>query len=182
MRKVNKKRKKQNYEEKEKLNFPKKKNSEKNIKNKENNIKAKQVNFEITETSAMITNRAVALNISRFENHGIALSLDDYGTGYSNLSYLYHMPFHFIKIDKSILWSSEKNDKADITLQNIFRMAKKLQLKIVMEGVETEAQIRKLLTMGCDYFQGYYFSKPVCGKDFLDYVQNFELPDVCNRN
>jgi len=146
---------------------------------KENNIKAKQVNFEITETSAMITNRAVALNISRFENHGIALSLDDYGTGYSNLSYLYHMPFHFIKIDKSILWSSEKNDKADITLQNIFRMAKKLQLKIVMEGVETEAQIRKLLTMGCDYFQGYYFSKPVCGKDFLDYVQNFELPDVC---
>lgn len=146
---------------------------------KENNIKAKQVNFEITETSAMITNRAVALNISRFENHGISLSLDDYGTGYSNLSYLYHMPFHFIKIDKSILWSSEKNDKADITLQNIFRMAKKLQLKIVMEGVETEAQIRKLLTMGCDYFQGYYFSKPVCGKDFMDYVQNFELPDVC---
>ena len=48
-----------------------------------------------------------------------------------------------------------------------------------MEGVETEDQIRKLLELKCDYFQGYYFSKPVSGKDFIEYVRNFTLPEIC---
>ena len=143
------------------------------------NLSAEQINFEITETSAMISNAVVSHNISHFELHGISLSLDDYGTGYSNISYLYNLPFMFMKIDKSILWSAESNEKADIILRNIFRMAQRLHLKVVMEGVETEDQIRKLLGLKCDYFQGYYFSKPVCGKDFIEYVRNFTLPEIC---
>ena len=143
------------------------------------NLSAEQINFEITETSAMISNAVVSHNISHFELHGVSLSLDDYGTGYSNISYLYNLPFMFMKIDKSILWSAENNEKADIILRNIFRMAQRLHLKVVMEGVETEDQIRKLLELKCDYFQGYYFSKPVCGKDFIEYVRNFTLPEIC---
>lgn len=142
-------------------------------------LSSSQINFEITETSAMKSNAAVEMNINYFLDHGVDLSLDDYGTGYSNISYLYHLPFAFMKIDKSILWSSDKNDKANITLNNIFRMAKNLKMRIVVEGVETEEHIKKLLKLECDYFQGYYFSKPVAEMDFISYLENFSVPDVC---
>ncbi|MCR5249828.1 MAG: EAL domain-containing protein [Lachnospiraceae bacterium] len=138
-----------------------------------------RINFEITESSAINANAAVSRNIEHFESNGVSLSLDDYGTGYSNISYLYNVPFLIMKIDKSILWGSEGNKKADIILRNTFRMAQRLKMKVVMEGVETEAQIRKLLTLNCDYFQGFYFSKPVNGKLFIEYVKNFSLPEVC---
>ncbi len=138
-----------------------------------------RINFEITETAAMTTNADVNRNISHFELHGIALSLDDYGTGYSNISYLYDMPFMIMKIDKSIMWSAETNEKAGITLENTYKMANRLHMKVVQEGVETEEQIKKLLKLGCDYFQGYYFSKPVEGEKFIEYVENFEVPGVC---
>ena len=146
----------------------------------DNDIAPDSINFEITETAAMITNAAVTKNIYDFELQGVSLSLDDYGTGYSNISYLYDMPFMIMKIDKSILWSAETNKKADITLENTYRMANKLNLKVVQEGVETEEQIKKLLRLGCDYFQGYYFSKPVEEEKFIEYVKNFEVPGVCN--
>ncbi len=143
------------------------------------NLSSERINFEITETSAMISNTEVSRNIAHFELHGVSLSLDDYGTGYSNISYLYNLPFLFMKIDKSILWSAGENEKADIILRNTFRMASRLHMKVVMEGVETEEQIRKLLDLKCDYFQGYYFSKPVDGDHFIEYVKNFSLPEVC---
>lgn len=139
-----------------------------------------QINFEITESSAMVSNAALISNINYFEENGVSLSLDDYGTGYSNVSYLYQMPFQILKIDKSILWSSEKNQKADFTLRSIFDMTNKLGLHVVVEGVETEAQIIKLLKLGCDYFQGYYFSKPIPGKDYIRYLEEFQLPEVCD--
>jgi len=145
------------------------------------NLPAESINFEITETAAMISNATVIKNISHFELHGVSLSLDDYGTGYSNISYLYNLPFMLMKIDKSLLWSADENEKAEITLRNTFRMAQRLHMKVVMEGVETEAQIRKLLEMNCDYFQGYYFAKPAKGEDFINYVKNFRLPEVCVR-
>lgn len=147
---------------------------------KEYGLSNSQINFEITESSAMVSNAAVISNINDFEENGVSLSLDDYGTGYSNVSYLYQMPFQILKIDKSILWSSEKNQKADFTLRSIFDMTNKLGLHVVVEGVETEAQIIKLLKLGCDYFQGYYFSKPIPGKDYIRYLEEFQLPEVCD--
>ena len=119
----------------------------------------------------MITNAAVTKNIYDFELHGVSLSLDDYGTGYSNISYLYDMPFMIMKIDKSILWSAETNKKADITLENTYKMANRLHMKVVQEGVETEEQIKKLLNLSCDYFQGYYFSKPLPKQVFTDFLK-----------
>ncbi|MBR5421076.1 MAG: EAL domain-containing protein [Lachnospiraceae bacterium] len=142
-------------------------------------LSSDRINFEITETSALTANVEVNRNIVHFELHGVNLSLDDYGTGYSNISYLYNLPFMIMKVDKSILWSAQDNEKADIILRNTFRMAKRLHMKVVMEGVETEEQIRKLLDLKCDYFQGYYFSKPVPGDAFIKYVKEFRLPEVC---
>lgn len=146
---------------------------------KDNGLSGRDINFEITESSAMISNSTVSVNINNFVSHGVDLSLDDYGTGYSNLSYLYHVPFSFVKVDKSILWSSDNNERAYTTLESIFNMAKKLKMRVVVEGVETEEQIKKLLQLGCDYFQGYYFSKPVPGDVFLSYLDDFSLPEVC---
>ena len=84
-----------------------------------------------------------------------------------------------MKIDKSILWSAEKNEKARVTLENTYKLAKKLKLKVVQEGVENEEQIKRLLELECDYFQGYYFSKPVNGDEFVRYLKDFKLPEVC---
>lgn len=147
---------------------------------KEYGLNSSQINFEITESSAMVSNAALISNINYFEENGVSLSLDDYGTGYSNVSYLYQMPFRILKIDKSILWSSETNQKADFTLRSIFNMTNRLGLHVVVEGVETEAQIIKLLKLGCDYFQGYYFSKPIPGEDYIRYLKEFQLPEVCD--
>ncbi len=142
-------------------------------------IRHDQINFEITETFAMTKNAAVGMNLDYFNEKGIELSLDDYGTGYSNLSYMYTLPFTIVKIDKSILWAADNNEKADVVLKNIFKMTKKMGMKIVVEGIETEAHVTKLLNMKCDYFQGYFFSKPIPGDQFLEYICNFELPGVC---
>ena len=141
-----------------------------------------RINFEITETSAMQESEAVHANIDYFTTSNIELSLDDYGTGYSNMSYLYTVPFSIIKVDKSILWAADNNARADIVLKNTVQMANRLNMKVVCEGVETEQHIEKLLDYGCHYFQGYYFSKPVCEMDFLNYVDNFTVPEVCLKN
>ena len=146
---------------------------------KEYGIKPKQINFEITETATTNEMDNFIRNMKNFYLRGIDLSLDDYGTGYSNISYLYHVPFTVMKIDKSILWSAEKNEKAKITLENTYKLAKKLKLKVVQEGVENEEQIKRLLELKCDYFQGYYFSKPVNGEEFVKYLKDFKLPEVC---
>jgi len=77
-----------------------------------------------------------------------------------------------IKIDKSILWniSSDKNDKE--MLRSIMSFIKELGLDIIQEGVETKEQLELAIDCGCDYVQGYYFSKPVSEKEFLDYMEN----------
>ncbi|MGN0347589.1 MAG: EAL domain-containing protein [Lachnospiraceae bacterium] len=133
-------------------------------------IKVNQVNFEITETAVKTENPVYEHNINKLVDSGIALSLDDYGTGFSNLTFLSSLPFHYLKIDKSLLWSADTNEKADITLRNTIEMAKALDMKLVVEGVETVDQVNKLLAMEVDYFQGYYYSKPISGDDFITFI------------
>lgn len=144
-------------------------------------IKPSQINFEITESSLLDNNVTVSTNIDNFITNGVELSLDDYGTGYSNISYLSNVEFSIIKVDKSLLWAADKNEKANLTLESVFGLAKGLNMKVVVEGVETEAHIKKLLGLNCDYFQGYYFSKPVKGGEFLDYIEQFTVPEVCKN-
>lgn len=133
-------------------------------------IEPEHMNFEITETSAIISYKTLNRNISIFSDYGIPLSLDDYGTGYSNISYIYNIPFEYMKVDKGILWSAAENEKAYITLKNTVEMAKKLNLKVIVEGVETLEQVKMLNRLECDFYQGYYFSKPVPGVEFITFV------------
>lgn len=138
----------------------------------QNHIAENQIKFEITETSKVGKNPIVASNIHRFVHYGIDFSLDDYGTGYSNLDYLSDMPFRYLKIDKSLLWSADKNRKADLTLKNTIEMSRRLNIQSIVEGVETQKHVDKLRALGVDFFQGYYYSKPINGENFLRYVNS----------
>lgn len=131
------------------------------------NIKGSQINLEITETAAAYSPEMLRINMRQLSDNGISFSLDDYGTGYSNMSYMVDLPFDLVKLDKSIVWASFEKEKALIAMVSTIAMIKKLEMHIVAEGVETEEQMKLLSELGCDYLQGYYFSKPVPENEFL---------------
>ena len=117
-----------------------------------------QINLAITETAAAHSDM-LENNIKILHKQGIEFSLDDYGSGYSNTDYLFRFPFRIVKNDKTILWEAFKNT---------IRMIKELGLEIVVEGVETQEYVDYLTEQHCDYLQGYFYSKPIPDRDFLE--------------
>ena len=110
--------------------------------------------------------------LSALRTRGLGLSLDDFGTGYSSLSYLKRFPVDTLKIDRSFIEELHISpDDAAIT-QAIIDMAHSMNMKVVAEGVEEEAQMSMLQDMGCDSIQGYLISKPVPEPDFIALVRN----------
>ena len=98
--------------------------------------------------------------LRRLKQIGVQLSIDDFGTGYSSLSHLHRLPFDTLKIDRSFVNNvGEQGENAGI-LQTIISLAKNLQMKVVAEGIETEAQLNVLQNLGCDMGQGYLLAKP----------------------
>ena len=146
----------------------------------EYDVKPSQINIEITETANMVGgSEIVNENIEKIVEYGITLSLDDYGSGYSNLDYINHMPFHIIKIDKYIVWDAFENIKAGITLDYTIRMLNALSYRIVAEGVETKEQKEHLANIGCHYMQGWYYSKAVAADEFMEVIKR--LPDQIEK-
>lgn len=124
-------------------------------------VKPEQFCLEITE-SAMVSSRYAMDRVTdALRRRGFSFALDDYGTGYANNAFIMDFPFEIIKIDKSILWGADKNNRADQMLRHIIAMVHDLNMKIVVEGVETKAQREKLERAGVEYLQGYLFSKPL---------------------
>ena len=129
-------------------------------------------NFEITETAGSVNDDTLRRNMKRLLDGGASFSMDDYGTGFSTATYLISLPLRIVKIDKSILWSAMENEEAFTILRNTVQMLKELNKKIVVEGVENEEMVRILEEMGCDFMQGYHFSKPVPQDQFVEYLKN----------
>ncbi len=123
------------------------------------------INLEVTETT--LARDILWATMERMAVGGVTFSLDDYGTGYSNLANVLKHPFHIIKLDKSMIWYAMENENAMRALRHTVNMMRDLNMCIVAEGVETEEQVKVLEKMGCEYLQGFYFSKPVPEKDFL---------------
>ncbi|MDD6037463.1 MAG: EAL domain-containing protein [bacterium] len=132
-------------------------------------LRPDQINLEITETAANKEQDIVAENIRELSKEGINFSLDDYGTGYSNLSRIMELPFHIIKLDKSL--ADRVNDsRIKVLIKNTIQMLQEIGMEIVVEGVETEETLQQFLEMGCDYIQGFYYSKPLPEQEFVKYV------------
>ena len=119
------------------------------------------INFEITETLAASDYQTLAHVVSDLQAQGFHFSMDDYGTGYSNMQSIFELSFDVVKIDKSILWGAQSGSTGKAILENSARMIRQIGKQIVVEGVETEEQIEMLRVIGVDYLQGYYFSKPI---------------------
>ncbi|MFY1664604.1 putative bifunctional diguanylate cyclase/phosphodiesterase [Pseudomonas sp. Pseu.R1] len=123
-------------------------------------VAPQRLELEVTENALMgnISNTVLLLNDIR--KLGVALSIDDFGTGYSSLAYLKRLPLDTVKIDRSFILDIPKYPQDMEIVQAIIVMAHTLHLKVVTEGVETPAQLEFLSEYGCDYVQGYLFSKP----------------------
>lgn len=140
----------------------------------ESNVSAEYLELEITEGVLMSGQSHIHDTLVEISALGIKLSMDDFGTGYSSLSYLRQYAFDVLKIDQSFISGIPLN-KADSELVNtIIAMAHSLGLTVVAEGVETQQQLTLLDDLGCDLVQGYYFSKPLPAKQFLDFSVQYQ--------
>ena len=128
-----------------------------------------QINLEITETAAAFEQSEMVANIENLSARGFSFSLDDYGTGYSNISRAMNMPLSVIKLDKSIT-KIERNTKLYAIGENTVRMIKDMNLQIVVEGIEDEKTLILFEEMGCDFIQGFYFSKPLPKDEFIKFI------------
>ena len=135
-------------------------------------VKPETINLEITETAAVNSANILQVNMNKLTECGIKFSLDDYGSGYSTLDYINQLPFSLIKLDKVIIWDAFNNYRAGITLKHTVGMLKELELMIVAEGVETEEQQMHLKAIGCDYLQGWYYSKAIPEMEFIQFLEN----------
>nr|WP_136252153.1 EAL domain-containing protein [Ningiella ruwaisensis] len=123
-------------------------------------IEAQYLELEITE-SVLINDEAAIDTVSQLKALGIKLCLDDFGKGFSSLSYIRAFPLDVLKIDQSFVFKMLDDDTDLGICETIISLAKKLNLSVVAEGVETQAHAERLLEMNCSYFQGYLYSKPV---------------------
>lgn len=125
------------------------------------NLTNNNICIEITEGLLLDGNSAISSKLSQYRDSGIQISLDDFGTGYSSLAYLKKFEIDFLKIDQSFTRNLDSNSDDFTLCEAIIVMAHKLGMKVIAEGVETEYQRKVLADAGCDYGQGYLFSRPV---------------------
>ncbi len=129
-------------------------------------LSGRHIVIEITEGLLLNADASITEKLLKFRDAGIEVAIDDFGTGYSSLSYLKRLDIDYLKIDKSFV-QDIASDANDIALSEaIVMMAHKLGLEVVAEGVETEAQKERLISAGCDYGQGYLFSRPLPAEEF----------------
>lgn len=117
--------------------------------------------LEITETTAMENADRTIQILHQLKALGVQISIDDFGTGYSSLSYLHKLPFDSLKIDRSFVINATNKDEDAEILQTIVSLTKNLKKQIIAEGIETKEQLKLLTSLGCDFGQGYLFSRPL---------------------
>ncbi len=132
-------------------------------------IDPRNLKIELTENS-LIDNPVNAINkLNQLKEAGFSISLDDFGTGYSSLNYLKDLPVDTVKIDKSFVTKVHDSELDHSILKGILYFIKELKLDLIVEGVESEKQLKTLVDLGCRSFQGFYFSKPLTSEDFLEF-------------
>ncbi|TPH16455.1 putative bifunctional diguanylate cyclase/phosphodiesterase [Litorilituus lipolyticus] len=139
----------------------------------EHDLQPQDICFELTESALAPDKRNNEVLFNQLRSAGCTIALDDFGTGYSSLSYLRRIPIDFIKIDRAFISDMSENQSDNILVSTIIAMSKALGKKVVAEGVETLEQLNLLSDLGCDYIQGYYFSKPLPSAELASYLTDF---------
>jgi EAL domain-containing protein (putative c-di-GMP-specific phosphodiesterase class I) len=134
---------------------------------KELKISSNSIGIEITEGLLLDVNKSTTKILNDLREAGAQFLLDDFGTGYSSLLYLKKLDVDYIKIDKSFIQNLSSDSEDIVLCEAIIVMAHKLGLKVIAEGIETKQQQDLLIKIGCDYGQGYLFSKPKTIEQFL---------------
>jgi EAL domain-containing protein (putative c-di-GMP-specific phosphodiesterase class I) len=125
------------------------------------------ITFEITESVAASNHEMLQDVMESLKSNGHRFAMDDYGTGYSNMHSFITLDFDVVKVDKSVLWDAEKNQTGMAILQNSVNMLKSVDSTVLVEGVETAKQVEMLRMLGVNYFQGFYFARPMPVEDLV---------------
>jgi EAL domain-containing protein (putative c-di-GMP-specific phosphodiesterase class I) len=128
---------------------------------KETGLSPTCLKLEITESAVMENAEAAIRMLKQLREIGIQLSIDDFGTGYSSLSYLHRFPIDTLKVDRSFVSTMEDGTENGEIVRTIIALAKSLNLNVIAEGIESIHQLHQLRILGCEYGQGYLFSRPV---------------------
>jgi diguanylate cyclase (GGDEF)-like protein len=141
---------------------------------KENDVKPEQITLEVTESSIMEDVSRAVLVLECLRDIGVRISMDDFGTGHSSLAQLRNIPLHELKIDKSFVMTILDDAKNEAIVRTTIDLAHSLKLEVVAEGVEDEATMRRVASLGCEQAQGYYLSKPVPADEFILWLNEFK--------
>lgn len=132
------------------------------------------IELEITESVLLEETPALLAGLTRLTAMGCTIALDDFGTGFSSMSYLKRLPVHCVKIDREFVMDLDRDPESHAFVEAIVKMSHALGKRVVAEGVETSSQAGILRALGCDYLQGYYFSRPLPDADFRQFASAFE--------
>jgi len=119
------------------------------------------IQFEVTETALMKDLDTSIKVLREIKEMNIKIALDDFGTGYSSLTYIKKLPIDVVKLDKDFIKNISKIEEEEVIVDYVIKLTHQLNLKIVAEGIETREHLEFLKLNGCDYGQGYFFSKPI---------------------
>ncbi len=141
-------------------------------------LPAKNLKLEVTETALMQSGSSVITKLHELREMGVSFSVDDFGTGYSSLAYLTRLPLDHLKIDLSFVRMLESGQGNLEIVRAIIQLAESLRLDVVAEGVETSNQHDILTSLGCEFFQGYLFSRPLSKERAEAFVETF-MQEAC---
>ena len=128
--------------------------------------------FDITEESLIHNLEKVRGQLDDLLAYGIRIALDDFGTGYSSLAMLQDLPVQYVKLDREFICNLDENDDSFSIVDAVVKLCEVLSLQVIAEGIENEQQYLTLKKMGCHYFQGYYFEKPMPEHEFVDMLSS----------
>ncbi len=142
------------------------------------NVPTYLIDLELTESIFLENPEAVDI-IDDIHSNGFKCSIDDFGFGYSSLGILKDFKVDIIKLDRSFFVSKNNIDRGKVVIKSIIELSKRLGMKVTAEGIEELEQVEFLKNVGCDYIQGYVFSKPLLISDFEDFAyENNKIKNI----
>ena len=148
---------------------------------KKNGLPAKLLEIELTEYSLITEEPLVKMQLASLKKLGVLLAIDDFGTGYSNIAYLTQLQIDVLKLDRGLIMQIDQLKERRVIVSALIKMAKELDMKVVAEGIETEAEREMIASLECDYGQGFLWAHAVPSFDFIELISQCNAANVNRR-